>query len=543
MFYEPKEAIVRTGPHAGVVVALLFCIASGLPSLAREETPESYVVEDLQWVSLAGAPGWESDWECSRAAVAATIVAWFHHRGYVSLLDDWNEDGATDEFDAIELADRLGNGSMGCDEDRAPTDPWLVIGLAEVLADRFPDGFELRIYDAGFPAEFERMSGIPFVADAIPGILLAARPEPTFGDYMRELLRGAGVILGLEDEPGRNLYVAGRSFSRDPVAPDTYGIDLLSPMEDESAPGGVLETRARQTETFYVSRAGRFAKVESMIALCSLYPRLSVDSEALCDCAPSPGEDAICTVTVSAAIANAGEGPIESDFDIALVYRTGEESTQTIVRTITPQEINPTGATTLVFAFPFLPSGSESAPCTYSLTGFLSGLPAPVHVAPTAVAVPQAIHGDESGNGFFYGEGCCEGVPGCLDLVVTAKSPSCHCEDVVSEAWHSEPAHPQGGWWETEVIGEACAAKVRCSVQNVGTEDAGPFSVRIETSTGHTATAQITGLAAGHETSRWFEFAVDGSGAVTITLIADSNGEIEECNEQNNAVEIIVLCH
>ena len=134
-------------------------------------------------------------------------------------------------------------------------------------------------------------------------------------------------------------------------------------------------------------------------------------------------------------------------------------------------------------------------------------------------------------------------MPDCLDLVITAECPSCDCEDILSETWHPDPTHPQGGWWETEVVGEACEAKVRCTVRNVGTTGTGPFSVRIETPSGHTETADFNGLSPDGHVSRWFEFAVDESGPITITLIADSEDEIDECDEENNTAHVTLFCH
>ena len=532
--------------HADIVVALFVCSALSLPSVAQEEVPERYVVAGLQRISLASVADWENDWEYSRAVAGATILAWFHDRGYVELLTDQNADGMTDELDAIKLADRLGKDSMSCGEAQTPTDAWLVVGLARHVANRYPGGFELRIYDPGFPTEFEQTSGIPFAPDAIPGILLTVESEPTFAAYMTELMDEAGVILGLEQEAGCNLYFTGRSFLRSPIAPDTYGIDLLWPQEDWFALGTqskVLETSARQTDAFFVDYQGEWMTVESMVALGSLFPRVSVSSEVVCDDGTSTDGASVWTVTVEAAVRKTGEAPIESDFDIVLEYVGDDGSAKTITKTVTPQDINPTGSATLVFMFLIARPDSGLSPCTYSLMGFWGGLPGPILVVAGVVGVPQAIHGDESGNGFFYGEGCCEDVQDCLDLAISVEYPSCSCEDILSETWHPEPTYPQGGWWEIEVVGETCEAKVRYTVQNVGTKDAGPFRVRIETSSGHTDTADFSGLSPGGNVSRWFDFVVDDSGPITITLIADSEGELDECDEENNTLDMTLFCN
>jgi hypothetical protein len=115
---------------------------------------------------------------------------------------------------------------------------------------------------------------------------LTLESEPTFDAYMKELVEEEGVILGLEEEPGRNLYFTGRSFLRDPIAPNIHGIDLVWAEEDwyeAGMQGKVLETRARQTDAFYVDYQGGWMKVESMLALSPLYPPGEGPAEACPD--------------------------------------------------------------------------------------------------------------------------------------------------------------------------------------------------------------------------------------------------------------------
>jgi len=175
-----KEETVKGRTYTSTIIALFLSLTLCLLAVGQEELPESYVVDDLQLISLGSVPDWENDWEYSRAVEAATILAWLHDHGYPSLLDDLNEDGVIDELDTIELADRLGKNPMGCEQPRRPTDAWLVIGLAEYVADKYPDIFELKIYDRGFTAEFDRKMGRSFAPDAIPGIILTLESEPTF---------------------------------------------------------------------------------------------------------------------------------------------------------------------------------------------------------------------------------------------------------------------------------------------------------------------------------------------------------------------------
>lgn len=414
--------------RAGTIIAISFSLALCSPLTAYAGLPESFVVEDLQLISLSSVPDWENDWEYSRAVAAATVLAWLHGRGYALLLDDLNDDGVIDELDTIELADWLGKGAMGCQEPRSPTDPWLVVGLAEYVAARYPGGFELRIYDPGFPEEFEEKTGRPFGPDAIPGIALTLEPQPTVGAYMRELVDRAGVIVGLEETTGRNLYFTGRSFLRDPIGPDTYVIDLAWPEEDWFRPGTqgkVLETRARQTtDGLYVDYQGRWLLAESMFALAPLVP-------------------------------------------------------------------------------------------------------------PTADGTPE--------NG---------PTEGCPDLEVQIVRHACSCEPrpVYEEQcveWSYVAYPPICIAWDTVIVGytSECTVAVYFKVRNIGDEDAGKFRVRVQSSTGHSAVAMFwDGLAAGEEEMRSVSFTFEGPGAVTVTVIADDQNEVDECDEGNNTDQKTIHC-
>jgi hypothetical protein len=444
-----KEEAVKPGLPAGIVIAVLLSVAVGWPSLTQQEPPESFAVEDLELISLASVPDWENDWEYSRAVEAATVVAWLRHRGYVRLLDDLNEDGVIDELDTIELADRLGKGSMGCQEPKRPTDAWLLVGLAEYVAEKYPDVFELKIYDPGFPAEFEQKTGRSFAPDAIPGILLTLQSEPTFGAYMDELVEEEGVILGLEREPGRNLYFTGRSFLRDPVAPDTYAIDLVWAEEDwyrRGTQGKVLETAARQTDALYVDYQGEWMKVESMFALSPLYPPgegpaeacpdLIVVGSATCECS------APCKVSVDATVFNIGMGEISGPFVVSLVDTVcGPDARPPIEVTVSGadlDELNATGSVHIGFP-PFgIPVPSWPCPsCTFTLV-----VDSGSDVDESCRSAPLGEHN----NSYPLAACCDEQASDCPDLTVTGTF-ECRCE-------------------ETDAAGLLCSVDIRAEIEN-----------------------------------------------------------------------------
>ncbi len=259
---------MKRAMRVGLVVSLATLLIVHLVCFAQLEEPIGFAISDLQLISTASKPDWEGNW--SAPVEAATILAWFHDHGYSGLLPDLNGDGVVDELDTIELADDLGKGAMKSKTPQGTSDALLVHGLAEYVADKYPDGFELKIYDVGFPAEYERELHTTFAPDVIPGITLVLETEPYYAAYVYELESGEGVILGIEEEVGRNYYLTGRSFLFEPLSENTYAVDLVWAEEDFWEPeiqGQVLETKAKQTDALYLYYQASWVKVECMLAL------------------------------------------------------------------------------------------------------------------------------------------------------------------------------------------------------------------------------------------------------------------------------------
>jgi YVTN family beta-propeller protein len=271
----------------GLLIALMASLITmgGWATVAQAETSVGFVVSDLQLISTASKPDWTDRW--TAPVEAATIMAWFHGHGYPDLLNDLNGDGAINELDTIELADRFGKTSMETGTPRGTTDPLLVVGLAKYVAGKYPGVFELKIYDAGFPAEFQRDIGVPFSPDAVPGITLALRPEPNYAAYESELRAGQGVIVGIEQQVDQNYYLTGRSFLFDKVKDGNYGVDLAWAEDDPWQPGvqgQVLQTEAKETDALYLNYQGAWTKVECMLALS---PMETPSQQGLCACGGS----------------------------------------------------------------------------------------------------------------------------------------------------------------------------------------------------------------------------------------------------------------
>ncbi|MBU1050127.1 hypothetical protein KKG90_08920 [Candidatus Bipolaricaulota bacterium] len=238
---------------------------------AQIEIP-GYEVSDLQLISRESRSDWTNEW--TGPIQAATILAWFADHGYPALIRDFNEDGVVDEWDTIELADRLGSMAMATETERGTTDVQLVLGLADYVSGIYPDTFILKIYDPSFPQELQTEQGRTFDPALVDGIELALEIEPNLADYQSELLQGEGLIVGLEESPdANNTYLCGRSFLYEQTPEGYTPVDLTWSDEDrwaEGHQGKVLETVGRTGAAFEIEYRGDWTAVECMIALSPL---------------------------------------------------------------------------------------------------------------------------------------------------------------------------------------------------------------------------------------------------------------------------------
>ena len=129
----------------------------------------------------------------------------------------------------------------------------------------------------------------------------------------------------------------------------------------------------------------------------------------------------------------------------------------------------------------------------------------------------------------------------CPDIVISIYRTRCDCEQVPIRVWHPSTFGP--GWWETVGYETECEVKVSYVVKNIGTQDAGVFHVKLESSTGHTGTDYLSGLLIDEEKYRhWLYFTTDDPGSVTATVTADIDDEVTECDEDNNTDSATIDC-
>ena len=534
----------------GVMVgALLF----GVIGVCQVGPPTSFVVSDLELISTASKPDWSDRW--TGPVEGATILAWFHDHGFPNFLPDLNGDGVVDELDTIELADLFGKAGMRTESPIGTTDARLVGMLAKYVAEEYPDEFELKIYDRGFPVEFNREFPIPFASDAVPGIVLTLEElEPNFQSYQEELMGAEGVIIGIEQNKRLNYYFAGRSFLFAKTENGNDGIDLAWGKEDPWTPGiqgQVLETEGKQTDAWYILYQGEWVKVEFMLALS---PVVEHDKDTG-DHGPCPegsiGYDVSTTTTYL------GDVQVEE-----CVTRDGDVDTYTYTVTNVSFEndgcgicyfsVKNLGGFTTVdqsgpgtwFINPYHPAGweweapagscgiqiGESAAFSFSVIGptydvpikglvsYCANVPAGVEAMVEVYSVlttgPSDTPPDDHGGH-------------CPDLTIHVDRSSCSCE------------------W-TEKQDYVCTVDVYATVKNIGDQDATHFYCELKSAVGGDQSL-VASLAAGASRSIHFKFSYIASGGRAVCPLdfmvkADSKDFVKECNEKNNTDSGSVCC-
>ncbi|MCK4579824.1 MAG: hypothetical protein KAU10_00640, partial [Dehalococcoidia bacterium] len=251
----------------------------------------------------------------------------------------------------------------------------------------------------------------------------------------------------------------------------------------------------------------------------------------------------LCEVHVEATVTNiAPEVPVVGSFGVALLYGCIDGGGPLVMPIIGPKldELNENGSTSVEFSYEFATTDPTPPCCDYNL------------VVDSFDVIDEACHPypDGEDNNLLVSTFCCEELPGCPDIVIEITRYSCKCKEVpIYERRCVQP--PTGGpcQWQDVLVGyeTECKVTVHFMVKNIGTQDAGEFHVKLETSTGHTDTKSFSGLAIDEEKNRWFDFTFEG-GTVNVTLIADSGSapdyvpEVDECNEDNNEATTTLNC-
>lgn len=255
-----------------------------------------------------------------------------------------------------------------------------------------------------------------------------------------------------------------------------------------------------------------------------------------------PGSWVGCQFSVDALVSVGGEGALPSPLAIGISdVVCGKDLRISAERQLTKHEIeelNEHRAVVLTDAFRWvMPSmQGENLCCSYTLT------------VDSLETVQECPAGAEENN-TYTDTYLCEPAEDCPDIVIEVLRDRCRCDsEPVTERqcleWNVATYPPVCLRWGEVVVGYegSCEGRVYYKVRNVGTEATGAFWVRMETSAGRAEAALISSLAPGEEATRWFNFSAGDAHTLDVVLAADDRDDVEECDEQNNTVEIEIRC-
>ncbi len=224
---------MRRTATVGLVILLLLPLAAvGQGSIELSD------LHLLSWEEVPAAGP-----EATGAVASAILMAWHATHGYPLLLPDLTGDGRADREDTLRLAEEFLD---PMDAHRGPIlDPPLVDVLASYIADRYPEHFEMLIYDPSFPQEWRDVMGRSFDAAIISGIQLIVQEEPDHGAYVEHLENNRSGIVGMGGEDDPNVYAVSRSARLEETG-SGWPVDLANTSRDAFGPGDILDTWLRQ---------------------------------------------------------------------------------------------------------------------------------------------------------------------------------------------------------------------------------------------------------------------------------------------------------
>lgn len=241
------------------------------------------VLEDMDQNMIIGQKAkteWGDFW--SAPAVTGINLGYLAEHGYPRFVSDSNGNGEIDSEDLVSLVDKLGREEyMNTDPDAGTSDPHLIRGLARYVSEKYPDTFEIKVYEDNFPREYadETGEGLP---EELFGVPVSTFTNPEFDVYHKELKRGEMIWLGVsQPETNFNHFLAGRSFSLDANLIGNFSVDFADPGGD-SGKGRIIETE--MAEDGRLSYQGEMRPVDVMVALSPIEEEESPEGPNLqCD--------------------------------------------------------------------------------------------------------------------------------------------------------------------------------------------------------------------------------------------------------------------
>jgi len=240
-----------------VAVCVLLC-APALTAFSNE----SIELEGLHLVAWEDVPGGTPTF--TGPVSAAILMAWHAEHGYSRLLGDLNGNGCVDEPDTVALSTQFADSMRA--RDGSVWDPHLVDAVARYVGERYPDAFELWIYDPSFPEEYGRHMGHAFEPGRYPGIAIQVRERPSRQAYVEHLEHDRPGIVGVGYELAANVFAVSRSAQLRET-PDGWPVDLASTHHDLFGPGSVWNTFLRETTEYWYFALEEGIPFETLIVL------------------------------------------------------------------------------------------------------------------------------------------------------------------------------------------------------------------------------------------------------------------------------------
>jgi len=265
--------------HRSIVLVSLLALCIAIPVWGQQmmELSELHLVS---WEAVPGATP-----EATGPVSAAILMAWHAEHGYARLLPDLNGDGRLDREDTVKLAARFLEPMRALEGPAA--DPLVVEPVAWYVAERYPDAFEIWIYDPSFPDEYQWVMGRPFDPGVVPGIRLIVLDEPRHEDYVQHLERERPGIVGIGHEREPNRYAVSRSAVL-AEGPRGWPVDLANTSHDPFGPNAVWETFLRWDRGHWQIEVDDLIPFETFVVLV---PTREPDGEPEPDEPGFPGDE------------------------------------------------------------------------------------------------------------------------------------------------------------------------------------------------------------------------------------------------------------
>jgi|GEM_PF-2874757 len=259
---------INSVSYVFIIASILLCIGF-TPSIAQNQDPV-FVLEQMDKELIIGQrarENWGHFW--SGPAVTGINLGYLAERGYPKLVPGSGEGLSGD--DLINLVDLMGSEEyMNTNQNTGTTDPELLWGLAKYISEKYPDTFEITVYENEFRAEYRNVVG-KNLPEELFGVPINVFTNPNFNVYEKELRNGEMIWLGLpQANTNLNHFLAGRSFDTRENLSGNYPVDFGEPREQPFDPGKGQIIQTVMTKDGALEYEEEMKPADIMIALSPL---------------------------------------------------------------------------------------------------------------------------------------------------------------------------------------------------------------------------------------------------------------------------------